>query len=331
MKKNYYYLLILFFILDTNYIYAQDIVNIPDVNFKSALISDLSININNDSEIQVSEAELHTGTLSLFNKGISDLTGIEAFVNTTKLYCYNNSLTNIDVSKNIALTQLYCYDNLLISIDVSANVSLERLYCYNNSIASIKLAQTSSLMLLFCNNNSLSNIDLLQNFNLTHLVYDDNSFVNLDLSNYTNIREFSCDNNSMLETLNISNSNNMNMTFFSAINNSLLNCIQVDDVTYSNNNWEDIDSHTSFSNNCTLSIDNNTIQDINIHPIPTNSILNIDMREKIKLVIIYSLTGKSVLTTSKKVIDISQLKKGIYLISIEHFNGSFTRKKIVIK
>jgi len=76
-------LLLLTFCLVLN---AQN-VNIPDANFKNALLTHQpTIDTNSDGEIQVSEAEDYTGTISCLMKGIIDLTGIEAFVNITKLY-----------------------------------------------------------------------------------------------------------------------------------------------------------------------------------------------------------------------------------------------------
>src|SRR5687767_13996548 len=83
--------------------YAQT-VNIPDANFKAALVANGAINTNGDSEIQVSEASAFTGTMRVSNKNINDLTGIEAFTNLTALWCDNNNLTSLDISANTALT-----------------------------------------------------------------------------------------------------------------------------------------------------------------------------------------------------------------------------------
>ncbi|MBK8442578.1 MAG: hypothetical protein IPL35_03800 [Sphingobacteriales bacterium] len=62
----------------THFATAQ-IVNIPDPNFKNALLNHSPIiDTNNDGEIQVAEAEA-VDSLYLFNKNITDLTGIKAF------------------------------------------------------------------------------------------------------------------------------------------------------------------------------------------------------------------------------------------------------------
>ena len=86
-------------------------VNIPDANFKAYLVGNTAINTNGDSEIQVSEASAFTDTINCSEMSISNLTGIEAFTALTNLWCYENQLTSLDVSKNTALTFLTCDGN----------------------------------------------------------------------------------------------------------------------------------------------------------------------------------------------------------------------------
>jgi Leucine-rich repeat (LRR) protein len=86
-------------------------VNIPDANFKAYLVGNTAINTNGDTEIQVSEAAAFNGTIDCSWMDIYNLTGIEAFTALTKLYCYNNQLTSLNVSQNTALTNLECNGN----------------------------------------------------------------------------------------------------------------------------------------------------------------------------------------------------------------------------
>jgi hypothetical protein len=51
-------------------------VTIPDANFKAALVGNLAINTNADTEIQVSEAAAYTGAILVGSKSIANLTGI---------------------------------------------------------------------------------------------------------------------------------------------------------------------------------------------------------------------------------------------------------------
>ena len=84
------------------------VVYIPDVNFLKALINN-NVDANNNGVIEVSEAQVVNG-MSVYNASIKDMTGIEAFVNLTHLYCYSNQLTSLDLSKNTALYELDCYE-----------------------------------------------------------------------------------------------------------------------------------------------------------------------------------------------------------------------------
>ena len=87
--------------------YAQN-VNIPDTNFKNALIS-AGVDTNEDGEISYAECEA-IKKLDVSQKNISDMTGIEAFVNLDTLYCWENQLTSLDVSNNKDLSNLYLSD-----------------------------------------------------------------------------------------------------------------------------------------------------------------------------------------------------------------------------
>lgn len=94
-------------------------VNIPDTNFKAYLVGNTAINTNGDTEIQCSEASAYSGIISVGFYGISDMTGVEAFINLTELYCHSNSITSLDLSINTSLVRLNCSSNLITSLDVS--------------------------------------------------------------------------------------------------------------------------------------------------------------------------------------------------------------------
>jgi hypothetical protein len=120
-------LILLLTILLVPFLLRAQIVHIPDANFKAALVGNSGINTNGDDEIQVSEAEAYDGTIDVDDQGIADMTGLEAFVNLTRLECSYNQLTNLDVSANTLLERLDCVGNQLTSLDVSANTALTTL------------------------------------------------------------------------------------------------------------------------------------------------------------------------------------------------------------
>ena len=88
------------------------IINIPDANFKQQLLlasetygiaydcatgSYYKIDLNNNGEIEESEA-LAVCTLLVPSQNISDLTGIEKFINLTGLDVGINNLSTLDLS-----------------------------------------------------------------------------------------------------------------------------------------------------------------------------------------------------------------------------------------
>src|SRR5690554_1427032 len=103
-------LYILLFLLFSTALHSQ-IVDIPDINFKNALIEE-GVDTNNDGEIQISEAEAVV-LLNVNGRNISSLEGIGSFVNIEELHCSSNQLTTLDMSLNINLQKLTCIYNQL--------------------------------------------------------------------------------------------------------------------------------------------------------------------------------------------------------------------------
>ena len=247
------------------------IVNIPDANFKGALLADPSINTNGDGEIQVCEAEAFAGQMYVGSSNIADLTGIEAFTSLNALSCSNNSLSSLDVSHNINLLYLDCSGNSLISLDLSHNIYLSTLNCSYNSLISLDVSQNINLVYLYCYYNSLSNLDLSHNINLANLYCSDNSLSSLDVSQNINLFNVDCSTNYLssldvsqninlvnmqctddqLISLNVANGHNTNIYGFWAYGNPSLSCVQVDDVAWSTTHWTGhIDNTAAFSLNC---------------------------------------------------------------------------------
>jgi Leucine-rich repeat (LRR) protein len=122
---------------------CANIVNIPDANFKTALLEHGTtitgagispIDTDGDGEICETEAQVYTGNIQIPSQGISDLTGIEAFTALTVLNCSSNQLTNLDVSANTALLTLNCTFNQLISLNVANgnNNNMTMMTAFNN-------------------------------------------------------------------------------------------------------------------------------------------------------------------------------------------------------
>ena len=170
-------LLLLFLLI--HFCSSAQVVDIPDANFKSALLNhNPIIDTNGDGEIQVSEANNYSQAIDVISKNISNLEGIEEFTNLTKLECNNNEITNIDISNNIALTWFECRNNLLTSLDVS---------------------ELSELRIFNCNRNQISFLDLNENLKIEFLSIENNEFEEFDISKLVRLTHFTCSYNNISE------------------------------------------------------------------------------------------------------------------------------------
>lgn len=331
----------------------QNTVNIPDANFKSYLLGNSAINTNNDNEIQLSEANDFTGTISTNNnQSITDLTGIEAFINLSELKLYNNSLTtldvssntklkllafgsnaisNIDVSANTELVQITCSFNALTDLDVSKNTKLEYLYAHNNQLTSIDVRQNPLLTVLTCNNNQLSSIDVTANSLLERLDAQNNQITVVDITSNDSLVWLDVLNNQLV-SLNVANGNNTNFDKMSASNNTSLSCIQHDTGfdPATNSNWTK-DGAADWSENCvTASIDQAFSNRLVIYPNPAINRLNISSEnETIKHIEIFNIYGEKVMSVAKTTIEISDLARGVYFIRIENADNKIAIKQFI--
>lgn len=137
--------------------YGQ-VVNIPDANFKNALITFNGVDTNGDGEIQESEAAAVTD-IYVIGDSISSLEGIASFVNLQQLTCEQNLLTSLDVSQNTHLEWLNCAHNQLTSLVFPTSV--HGLLCNNNQLAALDLSGRA-FDFLDVSYNQLTELDLSQ-------------------------------------------------------------------------------------------------------------------------------------------------------------------------
>lgn len=199
MKKTT--LLLVLFV--AGFVNAQ-IVNIPDTNFKNALIS-LGIDTNTDGEIQVSEAAAVTGLLNVIAQNIVSLQGIEAFVNITQLDCIENQIVTLDLSSNTLLTRVDCALNQITSLNITSNTLLERLDVGSNQITTLDTSNNINLEVLRIGVNPLVAIDLSNNLALTDFTLFGSNVTTLDFSENTNLTALFIATNQLLETVFIKN------------------------------------------------------------------------------------------------------------------------------
>ena len=218
--------------------------NFPDKAFREYL---KEFDTNGDEILAPAEryavTEIHAS-----DKNISNLYGIQFFPNLKMLYCYNNQLTKLDVSKNTALVYLdcsqnqlteldvrqnaalwglFCEGNQLSSLDVSNNTALDRLDCHLNNLTSLDLRYNTKLTQLGCNSNNLTSLDVSQNPELWLLNCSINQLTELDVSKNTNLKSLYCSDNQLTE-LDLSRNNKI---FELEANNNYLTSLNVNNTS----------------------------------------------------------------------------------------------------
>jgi hypothetical protein len=328
-------------------------VNIPDTAFLYALI-DEGVDTNGDSLISYGEAEFHAN-LDISEKGISDMTGIEAFINLDTLKCRSNQLTSLDVSNNTVLASLNCYgnqltslnlsgceeltglscdDNQLTSLDVTNNTALTELYCAGNQLTNLDITTLFALRKLSCYGNQLSNLNTFHNPELDWLSAGGNLLTSVDFSNNPLLEQLYLADN-LLASLNISNNTAIEILDIQSMPSLHEVCVWTtpfppEDVIVVSGGSPNV----SFLTDCNVFVlEGPKQQGISIYPNPTYNLLTIEASISDQYTFeIISLNGQLIL--SKKMegtthqIDLSLFQKGVYFITIRLKDFVTTRKII---
>ncbi|MBO4730345.1 MAG: InlB B-repeat-containing protein [Bacteroidaceae bacterium] len=160
-----------------NFIRISEAVPIDEAHFPDATFrSEIRVKINDTYIIQKNPLGVdgdHIGVLKIYDnttamsnitipsKGITSLKGIEYLPHVGVLYCQDNSLTSLDLSKNKELKNLDCSNNQLTTLKLPTSAPLASIACYNNKLTSLNLASFSStLQNVYCSDNMLTSLTL---------------------------------------------------------------------------------------------------------------------------------------------------------------------------
>lgn len=215
-------------------------ISIPDESFLEAL-TELGIDRDKNGRISEIEAEA-VKTIRIWPSDISDLRGIEYFINLDTLSVTMNPLSEIDLSQNKHLKFLELIGCELTTLDLSENTELKYLDCSSrlamkNYLTELNVSACNDLEYLSCIENQITNLNLASNTNLLSLHCGYNMISSLDVSQNINLTTLHCNNN-MLTALDVSKNielNNMiccgnNFTDFDISNNSKLVKIGIDNM-----------------------------------------------------------------------------------------------------
>ena len=152
---------------------------------------------------KLGESELAITSLDVNGYGIKSLKGVEFFTSLKELYCYDCSLTSLDLSNNPDLEILFCWNNGLKSLNVTSNSKLRNLCCDYNDLTKLDVSKNKSLSFFCCNSNDLTTLDISNNTALTYLNCAFNQLSKLDVSKNKALEQLFCENNK-LTSLNVS-------------------------------------------------------------------------------------------------------------------------------
>lgn len=278
MKKNY----LLMLVNVVSFTAIGQIVSISDSNLKNILLNTncaqltnptwlTDVDVNNDGEIQLSEAanvlKLNISTNEFNSSGnINSLNGLELFPNLTELNCKGNSIANLDASVFPNLTKLDCSYNQLTQLNVSGLSQLTQLNCSKNHLTQLNIQNLTDLKILYCIFNNLTQINLSGLTELENFQADVNQLNDVVLANNTGLKLLSIPGNSLTQ-LDIQSAPNieslsLNTNNLSTLNFSGLNHLRYVDV--SNNLFTDINlSQTPLLNNL-ICVNNPNLTTINV-------------------------------------------------------------------
>lgn len=238
-----------------------------------------------------------------------------------------------------------CSNNDLTSLDLTGLTSLIYFGAENNNLSAIDLSQLAALESAFFKDNPLTSLNLNGLPVLWHLNVSNTLLASIDCSQTGAIQLFATD-CANLRTINVRNGiqsySDPDMLYFAF---RIYNNPQLVSICTDNNEQNQLaltDYNTSGSvevyngPNCDIPVSVNMAvpaldkESVKLYPNPASDIINILAdNQAISKTTIHTLLGQVVMTfNSQATIDISPLKKGTYLITVETDLGAATRKLV---
>ncbi|MFY9116988.1 MAG: hypothetical protein WBK97_08115 [Bacteroidales bacterium] len=172
-------------------------VVIPDKAFKAYCLSVIDVSRTGGRIMSDQMAALER--ISVSDRGIMSLQGIEYCTGLKTLICMNNNIEELDLQYNEALEMLICSGNRLSELDVSANTALHYMDCGKNALEVLDVQHNEHLTLLICADNELEELDVSDNSALEYLDCSNNWLTNLDVTQNRNLVILNCGGNELTE------------------------------------------------------------------------------------------------------------------------------------
>lgn len=196
--------------------------NFPDPVFRSVVAAS---DIDRDGNGILDETEISlTTNIYCEGMGIRSVQGVEYFTALQGLWCKDNAIESMDLSKNNDIHGVWCSGNRFTSLDFSANPELEWVYCYDCNLTYLNVSNNPKLAFLECNTNPLGTLDVTHNPVLEHLTCGTCELTSLDVSKNPKLSHLDAFQNHLT---NLDVSNNPKMKRLDIWNNPGLGSIDV--------------------------------------------------------------------------------------------------------
>ena len=292
----------------------------------------VSIMFNNISSIDVTQCPMLT-FLFLTSNNFSNI-DLTKNPRLAELNLGANHLTSLDISKNTRLTYLQVGVNALQQLDVSNNTLLDNLMIQSNPITSIDLSKLKFLRSFVMDGTGITSVDLAPHNMLQFFYSSYSQLTEVDASKNNALIYVNAVNNQKMKFINVKNGNNSNAIGFFAINSPNLKCIQVDNVAYSSSQqlWQK-DATATYATDCSSIMATNESANgvkISVYPNPSSDYLY--LQNEVKEVSVFNMAGQMVASYRKtKMVDISHLPVGNYVVKITDSEGVVSSQKIIKK
>ncbi|MCB0456357.1 MAG: T9SS type A sorting domain-containing protein, partial [Flavobacteriaceae bacterium] len=252
-----------------------------------------------------------------------------------------NPYTSLDVSANYDLEFLQSNFGNLTAIDVSKNINLKYLYLQGNFLTTLDITQNPNLEGVILDDNNLTSLDFSQNPGIYRIYARNNLFETLDVSNNPLLATLDLKWNDELTYLNLKSGNNTNLNI-SGVGQTcnfeelpILETVCLDDVNSPLALFIEAQAGhpITFTENCPLSIEDVTNNQVVLYPNPVKKFLSIQSQNPISEIEIHTISGKKVLYLKELdltfQVDMSKFSTGLYLVTTKTTAGSSQTYKIL--
>lgn len=174
---------------------GKEYIAIPDAGLEQALIAggfDTEALVNGK---MIKVDALLVKNLKANNRGITNMEGLQHFVNLEVMDVSNNSISQINLGQNQKLGELNLSSNAITNLNLSPNINLKALYVFKNNLNQLNITQNTQLEILVADNNNLSSIDISRNTLLTSIGLGFNNLNQINLSANARLVDLDLSNN----------------------------------------------------------------------------------------------------------------------------------------